>query len=108
MKYAPYVRLDRQWTEADLLRHVRAMASACGWLTYHTHDSRRSEPGFPDLVLCHPKVGKVLFIELKSNTGRDRPEQVSWRWALKAAGQDYRTWRPSDLPEITATLGVQS
>ena len=43
---------------------------------YHTHDSRRSAKGFPDLVLA--KNGVVLIVELKTDTGVATPDQVAW------------------------------
>lgn len=61
---------------------------------YHAHDSRRSVPGWPDLVL----VGsRIIFRELKSATGTLRPEQRDWRDVLQAAGEDWAIWRPIDL-----------
>ena len=37
-------------TEKQFQSHIVQYAKMRGWLVYHTHDSRRSEPGFPDLV----------------------------------------------------------
>ena len=37
---------EDQWQSA-VIEYARLM----GWLVYHTHDSRHSEKGFPDLVL---------------------------------------------------------
>lgn len=66
-------------------------------LGYHTHDSRRSEPGFPDLVLVSSRHGRILFRELKTDKGRVSPDQRKWIDGLTAAGADAGVWRPEDL-----------
>lgn len=83
-------------SEVALLNQVREIAKLYGWLMYHTHNSRRSAPGFPDCVFVHP-TGRLIFRELKSSKGRVRPEQKVWLEALCAAGQDAGIWRPEDL-----------
>ncbi|WP_041574508.1 VRR-NUC domain-containing protein [Cellulomonas gilvus] len=83
-------------TEKALQAHVLTLARTTGWLVYHTHDSRRSQPGFPDLVLVHARRATVLYRELKTETGRIRPEQRQWLTALAEAGADAAVWRPSD------------
>jgi len=81
-------------SEAQLLAAVRQACRTLGLLCYHTYDSRRSDPGFPDLVI----VGeRVIYRELKTERGRVRPEQSVWLDALTAAGQDADIWRPRDL-----------
>lgn len=60
---------DYQQTIIDLLR-------LNGWKVYHTHDSRRSEPGFPDLIAI--KGGDLLALEIKSDRGRPTPAQLEW------------------------------
>jgi hypothetical protein len=48
-----------------------------GYLTYHTHDSRRSDPGFPDLVCVKP--GRpILFLEVKTERGKVSAIQQMW------------------------------
>lgn len=93
-------------TEAELLANVRALARQLGWKSYHTHDSRRSEPGFPDLVLARP--GRVLVRELKSERGYLTKPQLAWIGLLCSAGVDVGTWRPRDLLEgrVLAELTV--
>ena len=89
-----------QWaatvTEAAFQAQVIALAKTLGWSVYHTHDSRRSEPGFPDLVLVHPQRG-VRFRELKKHNGRITRDQNRWLADLLHAGADADTWRPGDL-----------
>jgi hypothetical protein len=41
-------------SEAALQALVVGVAQLYGWAHYHTHDSRRSDEGWPDLVLCRP------------------------------------------------------
>lgn len=78
--------------ERDLQALVVRLARSLGWLAYHTFDSRRSEPGFPDLVLV--REDRVLFRELKTEKGRATPAQKTWLAALTAAGMDAGLWRP--------------
>lgn len=89
-------RSQAEVTEAQFQRLVVDTAKMLGLRVYHTHDSRRSEPGFPDLVI----VGShgVLFRELKTQKGRVRPEQQYWLAILHAAGCNAAIWRPQDFP----------
>lgn len=66
--------------EAALQQLLTDAAELNGWLVFHDNDSRRNAAGFPDLVLVKPP--RVLFLELKSEIGRVRPEQHVWMEAL--------------------------
>ena len=88
-------------TEKQFQSRIIDLAKRTRWLVYHTHDSRRSEPGFPDLVLVRECV---LFRELKTEKGRITPAQKTWGARLIDAGADYAVWRPSDMQEIIKTL----
>ena len=58
--------------------------------------------GFPDLVLTRP--GRLIFAELKSDTGKVSPEQQTWLEAVDAGGAEAYTWKPRDWQEIQAVL----
>ena len=83
-------------TEKDLQAAVVRLAGYAGYMAYHTYDSRRSASGFPDLVLVNPDTGRLLWRELKTDTGRLTDAQENWLRALRAAGQDAAVWRPAD------------
>ncbi|WP_142121534.1 VRR-NUC domain-containing protein [Rarobacter faecitabidus] len=83
--------------ERDLQDTVLALADVHGWMAYHTHDSRRSQPGYPDLHLVHVGQRRSIFRELKKQTGRVTPAQQEWLDALTAVGVDAAVWRPADL-----------
>jgi hypothetical protein len=91
-------------SEKQFQAQVVELAGYCGWLCYHTHDSRRSAPGFPDLVLVRPP--RLIFAELKTETGKLRPEQKAWLEALTGCieASESRLWRPRDLEEIQTLL----
>ncbi len=80
-------------SERQLQSAVIELATWLGWKTYHTYDSRRSSPGFPDLTLV--KGNTLLFVELKSAKGRLTTEQIEWLRALGFVAT-VATWRPSD------------
>ncbi len=87
-------------TERELQQLIREACAVFRLLCYHTHDSRRSEPGFPDLVV----VGsRCLFRELKTTRGRLTTAQTTWLTALAAASVDAAVWRPADWPEPILT-----
>lgn len=75
-------------------RKQPGLCTQLGIRWFHVHDSRRSVPGFPDLVLVS---ARIAYRELKSDEGILRPEQREWRDALRAAGADWDIWRPRDL-----------
>lgn len=104
-------------TESDLLATVIEMAHAYGWRVHHSYDSRinpraprRSgreryiDPGFPDLVLCHPGRRRLIFLEAKREDGRLRPDQVDWLDTLEDCGCECRIVRPSELEELEEIL----
>ena len=64
-------------TEAKMESRLRELCKLRGWLFYHTHDSRRSDKGFPDVVISKPDGSKPLFVELKVKTRLSR-EQCHW------------------------------
>ena len=88
--------------EKEFMARVVALAKANGWLCYHTHYSRKSEKGFPDLVLVRDRV---IFAELKSAEGRLSEEQGEWVAALGRAGARVAVWRPCHWPQVEAVLG---
>ena len=81
---------------------VLELAHLEGWLSYHTHDSRRSAAGFPDLVLVRPP--RVIFAELKTAKGAMSPQQRLWIAALGACEVEAYIWRPADWPDIEQAL----
>lgn len=80
-------------TEAELQRLVADLCAQLGLAHYHTFNSQRSEPGFPDCVIVG---GAILFRELKSREGVLKPEQRRWGSRIMRAGGDWSVWRPRD------------
>jgi len=91
-------------SERDWQRRVVDYATWCGWLSYHTHDSRRSEPGFPDLVLL--RRDRCVVAELKSDVGKVTTAQQRWLDAFAVVpGLEVHVWRPADCwPTVQETL----
>ncbi len=97
----PQTALNRI-SEKAFMQALTEYAQRLGYRTYHTHDSRRSEPGFPDL--CIVGHGRVIFAELKSERGRVTQAQWDWLYELITAGVKAYVWRPSSWAHIEATL----
>ncbi|MER6010206.1 VRR-NUC domain-containing protein [Streptomyces bluensis] len=103
---ADAVRVPAGASEEQWRRQVREIAARYGWrLQYHTADSRRSDPGWPDEVFGHLGQHRTLFIEFKTDTGRIRPAQRGWLAHLANSGFEVAVWRPRDLPTVLQVLG---
>jgi len=89
-------------TEAELQQAVVTLGRLLGFkLIYHTHDSRHSAEGFPDLVMVSARHKRVLFVELKSETGQLSEHQTIWFAELLAAEAEVYVWRPKDWRDGT-------
>ena len=85
-------------TETQVFEEIRRTANDHGWRIYHTYNSRRSEAGFPDVVLV--RGGQLLMWELKKASGRVTTQQQQWIDDLAACpGVDARAVWPSDLDD---------
>lgn len=105
---------QRATTEEELLLAVTEAMSFFGWRWTHTRRSDKAltmgDPGVPDIIAArHPRV---LFVELKSETGKLTTEQMAWVLAIAGQKPDERlpghpqiyVWRPSDLDRAIETL----
>ena len=103
--------------EAQLQSDVIDLAHLLGWRVAHfrsvpvKHGDRvvyetpvqADGAGFPDLVLTRDRV---LWVELKSATGRLSTAQQDWMFALANANAECYVWHPNDWSDgtIEATL----
>lgn len=81
-------------SEKQLQQAVIDLARLLGFAVYHTHDSRRSVSGYPDLTLA--KGRRLIFAELKTAKGRVKPLQQEWLDRLQRTGAEAYVWRPAD------------
>ena len=91
--------------EKELQAAVRALAKLLGWTVFCTYDSRRSPEGEPDLRLVHPKLGRVVWAEIKREKGKLTDRQQEAILVLQEAGQEVYVWRPSSWAHIEKVLG---
>lgn len=99
--------LERDWQST-----VVSLAKARGWRWYappkagvRANGSVRLVPaGFPDLTLV--RDDRLVFAELKRETGKTTPAQDEWLAALaRIPGAQTFVWRPSDLDHVRTVLG---
>mgnify|MGYP003134989332 CR=1 FL=1 len=95
-------------SEKEFLSRVLFEAELAGWeKTYHTFNSKRSTPGFPDL--CMVRDNRLVFAELKMTKAKPTKPQQEWLEALGAVpGVEAYLWRPSDIDEILECLGAKT
>ena len=100
--------------ESYFQSQVIMLAKLYGWLVMHTRAVEirpgvwktplTGHPGFPDLVLCHPRGFGLIFAELKADKGRLSDSQQIWLQALNEAGAEHHVWRPKDIEAISTRL----
>jgi hypothetical protein len=77
------------------------VARMFGFRVYHTLRSKGSQPGFPDWTLARERV---VFLELKTETGKVSDHQKVWLAALNDAGVEAYVVRPRHFDAITVVL----
>lgn len=93
-------------SEDEFQADVVGLAKLLGWRVYHTRDSRGSDCGFPDLTMV--RRGRLIFAELKTDTGKLRPEQEAWLSDLLETAAEVHLWRPSAWVEIERVLSSET
>ncbi|RJO60353.1 MAG: VRR-NUC domain-containing protein [Dehalococcoidia bacterium] len=84
-------------------RYVIPLAKMFGWCYYHTHNSRHSAEGFPDLVLVRPP--RIIFAELKAKGKKPTRAQEAWLELLGSVpGVEVYDWTPDDADRIVTIL----
>lgn len=94
--------LDLQITEREFMDTVTRYADLRGWDWHHQFNSLHSKAGWPDLALVRGE--RLVFAEIKRQTGRLRPEQDYWLDKLRLTGAEVYVWRPSLWGEVEAAL----
>ena len=95
-------------TEAELQATLIEHLKEHGWKVHHETDSRRSKPGWPDIVALNAD-GRLFVAELKTATGKVSPSQEEWlehwglvqgRIAFGSGAMFVGVVRPDDLDEV--------
>ncbi len=100
-------------TEAEWQRRVIDLAQFLGWRVAHFRPARTATGwrtaveadgvGYPDLTAV--RGGRLLFAELKSESGRVTTTQKEWLSELSSVpGLEVYLWRPSDWPVVQRVL----
>ena len=87
----------KSMAEKELQKNIRDLAKVMGWdFVYSIPDSRMATAkGMPDLLMLKEK--RLLFAELKTQSGKLRLEQRQVLYLLKIIeGVEVHVWRPSD------------
>ena len=90
-------------TEKEFQAQIVELVGVLGGMVYHTYDSRRSAPGFPDLTIV-TRDRRLIFAELKNDRGRVTEYQKSWLEALP--DHQVYLWRPDDQHDAAHIIQV--
>ena len=89
---------EKQWQESVIAEAWSLGADQ----VYHTHDSRHSPAGFPDLIILMGR--RMIIVEVKKVGGLLSAEQYFWLIAFIKAGAEVYLWDPRDGDEVTRVL----
>lgn len=92
---APFLALSERAFQAIVVAGLKQR----GYIVWTVPDMRKTTRGLPDVIAVHPTrvPRRVLMWELKTQTGRVRPEQkVALAALADVYGVDARVIRPAD------------
>ena len=92
-------------TEAQFAKQIEALLKLYRWRWCHYEPAVRQSGtwatpfrghrGEPDYRAV--RTGRLIFVEIKGDGGRLRPDQKAWIADLLEAGVETYVWHPSDL-----------
>ena len=88
-------------TEREWPRQVYDLADLLNWRRYHTYRSTKSAAGWPDEALARERL---VFLELKTETGTPSQAQKEWLAALARCGIETYLARPRHLEQLGVIL----
>ncbi len=71
------------------LKNIWAIRLNVGGARFGNSYVRFGQAGLPDILASHPKTGRIVWIEVKSDCGRLSKEQLNFRKTAIEAGHDY-------------------
>ena len=80
--------------ETIIRRAIMAELRRAGWFTFYVYQGLGSYKGISDLIAL--RDGKTAFIEVKTETGKQSPEQVQFQKDCEAHGGLYILARSTD------------
>lgn len=80
--------------EKDIKRAVRTYLKIANWKVLNIFQGLGCEPGISDLICI--KDGFVLFIEIKTKTGKQSEKQIAFEMAIRERGGMYAVIRSVD------------
>ena len=81
-------------TESEIRRQVKDYLAAKGWFCFHVLQGLGAYKGITDLIAA--KNSRIVFIELKTKTGKQSDYQKQFQADLEAAGGEYILCRGID------------
>lgn len=89
-------------SEKEFMSQVIQLAQLFRWKIYHTHNSRKSVAGFPDLLML--RGAKMIVAELKVGRNKITSDQADWLTWFRVAGAKSYLWTPDHWSEIESVL----
>jgi hypothetical protein len=92
-------------SEANIQRAILAALEAIGAFAWRANSGgdkpmkvrggymQLSPPGTPDILVAVPPLGRLLGLEVKTATGKERASQVAWAEAASRHGVTVQTVR---------------
>ena len=95
--------IHQPFKEKDFQGQLMKVVDMLGGLAYHTHDSRRSAKGYPDLTIVTPGLNRrVIWAELKA--GKREPTEDQRIWLKALPDHQAYLWRPDDWDDAVRII----
>ena len=92
--------------ESEIRAAIKEYLQWTGWFVFHHLQGLGCYPGLPDLEAV--KDGQTVYIEVKTFTGKQRPDQIQFQADVEAHGGTYIVARGVEDVEQLNRKGVKT